>query len=102
MVVRSLTLSLFFEMDPNQKLRQHLTAGSTYSVGVSVTIGAGLSISKIAGLDLSASVSKTTTKSTSQGASVPCPKEPWEVFHARLLLDSEIIAAGALRGPFGG
>ena len=43
-----------------------------------MTVGAGLSISEIAGLDLSASVSKTTTKSTSQGASVPCPKGPWK------------------------
>ena len=55
-----------------------MTDGSTYSVGVTVTVGGGLSLSEIAGLDLSASVSKTTTKSTSQGASVPCPSGPWK------------------------
>ena len=55
-----------------------MTDGSTYSVGVIVTVGAGLSLSEIAGLDLSMSVAQVTTKATSQGASVPCPPGPWE------------------------
>ncbi|KAL6722221.1 hypothetical protein ACLMJK_001328 [Lecanora helva] len=55
-----------------------LTTGSSFSTSVTVTVGADISVSDIAGLGLSASVAKTTTKTTSQGASVPCPQGPWK------------------------
>ena len=43
-----------------------------------MNLGGGLSIADIAGLDLSASVSETTTNAVSQGASGPCPAGPWK------------------------
>lgn len=55
-----------------------MTHSLTYFVGVIMTVGASLSLSNFAGLNLFASVSQTTTKSTSQGASAPSPEGPWK------------------------
>lgn len=55
-----------------------LTKSSTFSQGTTVTVGTDLSLAKIVGVGLSASVSYTTTKSTTEGASAPCPKGPWK------------------------
>ena len=52
---------------------------STYSVGVSVEVGAdlGLDFGEIVSLGLSASVSQTTEGGSAQGAQVECPEGEW-------------------------
>jgi hypothetical protein len=50
-----------------------LSETSDYSVAVTITLGGGLTLSKIAGLGLTASVGITTTKGQSDGISQGCP-----------------------------
>lgn len=60
------------------RLGSELTQGSTFETSVTIETGVEISVSDVARVGLSVSVATTTTKSTGQSATVPCPEGPWK------------------------